>query len=1215
LFAELHARSAFSFLRGANQPEALVARAAELGHPAIALCDHLGFQGSPRAHAAAREHGIRALVGTTLESPEGIPLVSTLAATRSGYAQLCQHLTDQLGSASFQPASQPQPTGGPRGAAAHPQPQPTTSRQADHVIPVTHPSRGLVSGIRTQAIPTHRKNKPPSPLETWQPLDAGHVIALTGDRDAQLSRLLLQNRTSEAETFTRGLIDQFGRDHLYIQITRHHVRDDARTNRLLIELAHHLGLPLLATNSPLHATKADRLLCDAFTCLRHHTTLDQAGALLAPNGERHLKSPRQMRALFADLPEALTHIERVTERLEFTLEDLGYHFPDAHDPTGFPLTLGEQSTRLRRLTYAGAHRRYGKVSRKVKAQLEHEFHLIQKLGFPGYFLIVHEIMEFAKAHGIFCQGRGSAANSAVCYALGITNVDPVGGGLLFERFLSENRRSWPDIDIDFPSGDRRELVIQHVFEKYGPRGAAMTANVITYRPRSAFREMSKVLGFPPTIADRFSELSRGGTPVGSAGFQPASQPQPTTGPRSAAAPPQPKCSTQTLNPSPQLKQRAQIPRSKGQAMPPPSNSTPLPPPTSHSALGTPAPQASSPSTEHCQLTKLFIKAGIPANHPRLPSLLHLYQAVLTMPRHLGQHSGGMIICDRGLDQIVPLQPATMPGRTIVQWDKDDCEDLGIVKVDLLGLGMLAAIEDALHICAERNHLIDPATIPKDDPAVFDLLCRADTIGTFQVESRAQMATLPIMRPQTFYDLAIEVAIIRPGPIVGDLVHPYLNRRNGREPVDLIHPDLAPILERTLGVPLFQEQVLRMAMTLADFTGAEADELRRAMAFKRADEKMGKVARKLHHRMTERGIPTATQQKVIQSIGSFALYGFPESHAISFALIAYLSCWLKVHHPAEFYCGLINNQPMGFYSVNTLLEDAKRHQVRAKPISVVHSHERTTVLDDHLLRLGLHRLKGLKKDTARRIIEARTQHPFLSLPDFLQRVQPNDKERRLLAASGALNPLPEISHRRHALWQSELPQLEQEDLFSRHVDSHTTAHPEPSSPLPIMSDSERLATDLTLTGSSTGPHPMALWRASKSTGTPPAPLPPGASHRKSPLSTFHFPLGTPPQRATDLDAIPHGSPISIAGMVICRQRPSTAKGHCFISLEDETGIANLFVPRDTFHQYKLTITTEPFLLCHGRLQISEGNQPTVYITEIEPLPESDHTTPAPSHDFH
>lgn len=1092
MFAELHTRSAFSFLRGASLPEDLVARAAELGCPAIAITDHLGFQGSPRAHAAAKQHGIRALVGTTLETPDGTPTVVALAANRTGYTQLCQHLTGHL-----------------------------TRREA------------------TQASSWNLE------FGTWH-FHRGAVVALTGDRGHLLPQLLLQEKRQQAEAFARQLITTFGRENVFIQLTRHRLREDARLDRLLRELAAHLKLPLLASNSPLHATRADRLLCDAFTCLRHHTTLDQAGDLLAPNGERHLKSPRRMRELFADVPEVIHNTLRLADRLDFTLENLGYQFPDARDDAGHPLSLGEQSTRLRRLAYEGVFHRYGALRRKVKHQIEHELALIHRLGFPGYFLIVEEIMSFAKAHGIFCQGRGSAANSAVCYALGITNVDPVGGGLLFERFLSENRRSWPDIDIDFPSGDRRELVIQHVFEKYGPRGAAMTANVITYRPRSAFREMSKVLGFPPQIADRFSDL----------------------------------CSAPKVHDEPE------------------------PRPTASGPQG--GMDAYYPKSKVIDLEATVAASGIPKEHPRFPALLHLYHAVLAMPRHLGQHSGGMIICDRGLDSIVPLQPATMPGRTIVQWDKDDCEDLGIVKVDLLGLGMLAALETALKICETRGHPVDPALIPKDDPAVFDLLCRADTIGTFQVESRAQMATLPIMKPRTFYDLAIEVAIIRPGPIVGDLVHPYLNRRNGREPVDYIHPSLEPILERTLGVPMFQEQVLRMAMTLAGFDGSEADELRRAMAFKRADERMEAIARKLADRMTARGIATGTQQKVIHSIGSFALYGFPESHAISFALIAYLSCWMKVHRPAEFYCGLINHQPMGFYSVNTLLQDAKRHRVRARPISVVHSSDETTVLDDHHLRLGLHRLKGLSQRTIGRLVGERNARPFASLPDFLHRAKPTAKERRLLAASGALNDLPGIAHRRDALWQSELPQHE-DDLFGPLASAGTT-----SPVLSAMDDIERLSTDLALTDSTTGPHPMALWRAAFQAASASSP---DAKHRTSSLSTFHFPPGTPPKAASSLHDLKHGTPVRVAGMVICRQRPGTAKGHCFISLEDETGIANLFVPRDTFHAHRLVITTEPFLLAEGHVQISEGDQPTIYTTSLHPLPGIDTTQTAGSHDFH
>ncbi|BCX49912.1 error-prone DNA polymerase [Haloferula helveola] len=1121
MFVELNARSAFSFLHGASLPEAMVTRAAELGYPAIAITDHLGFQGSPRAHATAKEHGIRALVGTTLELPSSN--IIALAANRTGYAQLCQHLTKHLR---------------------------------------TSPERS--AGYETGTLSPRRH----APYSLTRHFSRGSVLILTGDRDAHLCRLLARNRKQEALGFAQHLIDRFGRQNVHIQITRHHLRDDARINRLLIDLARHLKLPLVASNAPLHATRADRLLCDAFTCLRHHTTLDQAGALLAPNGERHLKTPRQMRELFADLPEAVDNTLRLAERIEFTLENLGYRFPDARDASGQPLSIGEQSTRLRRLTYEGAFRRYGTLRRKVKRQLEHELALIHRLGFPGYFLIVHDIMDFAKAHSIFCQGRGSAANSAVCYALGITNVDPVGGGLLFERFLSENRRSWPDIDIDFPSGDRRELVIQHVFEKYGASGAAMTANVITYRPRSAFREISKVLGFPPQIADRFSDL----------------------------------CSSPKVHDE----------RDGNTEHRDTSDNT--------SAPVTGGVETYYPKSKVLDFQATVESAGIPATHPRFGALMHLYHSVLAMPRHLGQHSGGMIICDRGLDRIVPLQPATMPGRTIVQWDKDDCEDLGIVKVDLLGLGMLAALEDSLSICAERGHPVDPALIPKDDPAVFDMLCRADTIGTFQVESRAQMATLPIMRPKTFYDLAIEVAIIRPGPIVGDLVHPYLNRRNGREKIDCIHPDLEPILGRTLGVPLFQEQVLRMAMTLAGFDGSEADELRRAMAFKRSDERMEAIGCKLDHRMSARGIPTEARHKVIQSIGSFALYGFPESHAISFALIAYLSCWMKAHHPAEFYCGLINNQPMGFYSVNTLLQDAKRHRVRCRPVSVVHSNRETLVLDDRHLRLGLDRLKGLSRRAAERLVQERNHHAFISLPDFLHRVRPNPKERRLLAASGALNDLPSVAHRRDALWQSELPLFEEGDLFEQvpnlqktppsevrsspfrgHLSSRREAtHESQPSILPPMSDAERLATDLALTGATTGPHPMELWRKNLLQKT---------SAFDAERSTFDIPL-----TATELQHHPHGTPVSVAGMVICRQRPGTAKGHCFISLEDETGIANLFVPRDTFHRFRLLITTERFLLVEGRLQISEGDQPTVYTNGITPLPNIDASHAAASHDF-
>lgn len=1036
---ELHARSAFSFLEGASQPEEMVREAARLGYEGIAIVDRDGFYGTARAHQAAREAGIRALVGSQLELPDGA-WMAVLCATRNGYRSLSRHLTD----------------------------------------------RHLLGGKEL-------------PLG----LQEGDLIALTGDREGPLSRCLLRDDRPGAVRAAQQLMAVFGAGNVYVELNRHGLRDEGRLVRQLVELAAHLRLPVVASNAPLHATRGDRRLADALACLRQRLPLDQAGHLLAPNGERHLKRPAEMAATFADLPIALANTKRLAERLEFTLENLNYRFPDFPDGRGNPLSVVEQATCLRRLVYAGATRRYGVCNDRVKQQLEHELAMILKLGFPGYFLIVNELVEFARGRGILCQGRGSAANSAVCYALGITAVDPVGGGLLFERFLSENRKSWPDIDIDFPSGSRREEVIQHVFKKYGARNAAMTANVITYRPRSAFREMSKVLGFPPSVADRFSR-----TP---SRFHGGDEPD---------------------------------------------------------------------EEEEESDFEARIASVLPPSHPRLPALAHLYEAVLGLPRHLGQHSGGMIVCDHGLDAVVPLQPATMPGRTVVQWDKDDCEDMGIVKIDLLGLGMLAAMEQTLEICARSGQPVDLAAIPKDDPAVFDLLCRADTIGTFQVESRAQMATLPVMRPQTFYDLAIEVAIIRPGPIVGDLVHPYLNRRNGRERIDCIHPACEEILQRTLGVPIFQEQVLRMAMVMAGFSGAEADELRRAMACKRSDERMERVTEKLRSRMTERRVTARVQEKIVASIGSFALYGFPESHAISFALIAYASCWLKHHRPAEFYAGLINCQPMGFYSVNTLLQDARRHGIRVLPVCCLRSAAITEVVADGTLRLGLDRLKGLSAATVERVIAERVRLPFASLEDFLLRTRPTEKEKRLLARSGALNELPQTGHRRQALWQVELP------LFDDLLRAATVAD---DGLLPAMSLAERVAADYGTQGASIGPHPLRLWR--DASGTPEI------------------------LRAAELRNLPAGLPVTVAGMAICRQRPGTAKGHCFISLEDETGIANLFVPKATFQRLRLLICSTQFLLAKGRLQRSEGDQPVVYVTALETLPGTVPEIATSSRDFH
>lgn len=1055
LIMELLAKSSFSFLRGPSSPEEMFSRAAELGYGHLGLVDHMGFYGSARAHQAAKKAGLRAIVGSTLE---GVVLGECQPELR----ELPVIAKTRVGYQNLSRLLTDFHCGGVGGGARS----------------LGRDTTGLHAILTPESVVDFQKGE------------------------------LLQAAVS--------LKRKFGPGNVSLAIFRHRRRGEEKRNTLMLQLAEHLRLPVLASHSPLYATPRERLLADAFTCLREHKTLDDAGRLLEMNGERFLKSPRELQSLFQDLPQTLRHSHELAAGCEFSLENLGYRFPSYSDPeTGARMTDEEQNRFLRKLAYEGVERIFGGITERYRCQVEKELAMVAKLGFPGYFLIVWDIVRFARSRGILCQGRGSAANSILCYALGITNVDPIEGGLLFERFLSENRTSWPDIDIDFPSGERRESVIQYVYETYAPRGAAMTANVITYRPRSAFREMSKILGFPESVANRFTDLCIS-----------------------------PKVSDVTKD---HFSEEISMDRFY-------------------------------PKDQVLEFAATVEKSGIPKSHPRFEPLVKLYHGILGAPRHLGQHSGGMVFCDDGLDHIVPLQPATMVGRTVLQWDKDDCEELGIVKVDLLGLGMLAAMEDTLRVCEQRGKVIDLAQIPKDDPATYAILCEADTIGTFQVESRAQMATLPIMRPEKFYDLAIEVAIIRPGPIVGNLVHPYLNRRTGRERVDYIHPSFEPILNRTLGVPLFQEQVQRMAMEIADFTGTEADELRKAMSFKKSDDRMQLVANKLQTRMAAKGISREIQLRVIDSIGSFALYGFPESHAISFALIAYASCWLKVHHPAEFFCGLINNQPMGFYSVNTLLEDARHHGMRIRPVSVVHSMVDTTVVDDRTIRLGLHRVKGLRRETCERILAERSKGMFGPVPDFLRRVEPNRKERRLLAAIGSLNNLPEVGHRRDALWQAEA--LPADDLFANQKPDENR--------LAAMDAAERLAADFSIQSSSSGGHPMKLWRE--------------RNVEKHPI------------HSASILHLPHAFPVKIAGLVICRQRPGTAKGHCFISLEDEFGIANLFIPKKTFHQYRLVIVSENFLRVEGRLQITEDRKPTVFVTHIEALIGAQEIA-SYSHDFH
>jgi error-prone DNA polymerase len=1052
-YVELHSRSVFSFLRGASLPEQLAEVAAHLNMPAMALCDRDGVYGAPRFFKAAKEVGIRPIVGAELTMEDG-SILPVLVKNRTGYQNLCRLLT-----------------------RAH-----------------------------------LRSEKGKSKVD-WEELPefAEGLVALTGDEEGPIANQKSkikndQSLLTSAATVLENLLRIFGRDHLFVEIQRHHVRGENRINEQLVELATTFKLPLLATNGVLHATPAGRQVLDVFTCIRNHTHLDAAGKLLSQNSERFLKHEKQMRALFRDLPDAIENTSRLADRLQFSLENLGYEFPK------YPIAPGETMDGvLREKAFDGARKRYDNVPEKVRGQLENELALISKLGVAGYFLIVWDIVEFCREQNIMAQGRGSAANSSVCFCLGITNVDPLKFHTLFERFLSEGRKNcWPDIDIDLPSGDRRERVIQEVYKRYGKHGAAMTANVITYRGRSAAREIGKALNISTDVIDRFSNLFANGD------------------------------FPHTLDFNSQIEQ-----------------------------------------------------AGLPSLHPRARAFAALYLqfAKQHLPRHLGQHSGGMIVCQDQLSSVVPLENASMPGRVVAQWDKDDCEDLGIIKIDFLGLGMMSVIQDSIELTRQLGRPVDPANLPQDDPKTFEMIRAADTIGVFQIESRAQMATLPRMKPKNFYDLCIEVAIIRPGPIQGNLTNPYLKRRDevergaAPETMPCYHENLRPVLGRTLGVPLFQEQMLEMAMVMTDFTASEAEELRRALSYHRSQERMEKVEKKLRDALQQKGYEQKVIDEVANAVTSFALYGFPESHAISFAHLAYATAYLKAHRAPEFYASLLNNQPMGFYSSSTLIKDGKRHGVQFRPVSVEKSGWLCTIEKDDSVRLGFCVVRGLNQLRAEEMLRQRAAIAFSTMEDFKRRTSFQKEELRTLAEIGALNDLSK--HRREALWKVERT-LREDDLFefgTRNSKPGITASE--SSPLLPMTLPERLRADYTGMQLTTGPHPMALLR-----------------EKCNVLNVW---------RAGDLPKAKNGQIVCIAGNVICRQRPGTAKGFVFITLEDETGMSNAVVAPKLFEKLRLLITSESFLMITGKLQNVE-NVIHIQARKIERLPHEKLVGSA-SYDFH
>jgi len=937
------------------------------------------------------------------------------------------------------------------------------------------------------------------------------LICLTGGEEGPLADALKEGGMARGIECVQELCEIFGRENVYVELQRHYCREEEARNQAAVAIARKLSLPLLATNGVCHAQPHERELLDVFTCIRNHRNLATAGRLLTRNPERHLKTPAEMEHLFADLPEAIANTQTLSSRLQFTLKDLGYEFPKYPVPDG-----GTQMQFLRERAREGMISRYGSSNEKARLQIDRELALIEKLELPGYFLIVWDIVRFCQEKNILVQGRGSAANSAVCYALGITAVDAVGMGLLFERFLSEERGEWPDIDLDLPSGDQRERAIQYVYERYGKLGAAMTANVITYRGKSAAREIGKALSFDPETLARLASLV----------------------------------------------------------------------------------SAWEYKDSHDTLEHHFQDAGFDLKHPKIRKFFELCVQAQDLPRHLGQHSGGLVVCQGQLDSVVPLEQATMPNRVVVQWDKEDCADMGIVKVDLLGLGMMAVLEDSLKIIREDyGEDVKLAHLPQDDKKVYDTLCQADTVGMFQIESRAQMACLPRLKPKVFYDIVVQVAIIRPGPIVGKMVHPYLKRRQGREATECLHPSLEPVLERTLGVPLFQEQLLRMAMIASGFTGGEAEELRRAFGFKRSEKLMRDVEIKLRRGMDRNGITGKTQDTIVQSITSFALYGFPESHAASFALIAYASAYLKCHYLAAFTAAMLNNQPMGFYNPATLVKDAQRHGLRVRPIDVTRSDWLCTLEkngEDLLMRVGLRYVKGLREETGREIVRQRNLEMFHSLDDLKLRVPGLQKsELTALAEIGALNCVGGKSgfHRRDALWQVErvarrpgplLESCEEKSEALEDISNANAGH----SPLLQMTAEDRLVADFRSTGMTVGPHPLAYHRRQlKQEGI---------------LS------------AADLHNVRDGVEVRVAGSVIARQRPGTAKGFVFLSLEDETGISNAIITPQIFRQDHLVIVNQQFLLIEGRLQ-NQDNVISVKAERIRPLFLTRAETT--SHDFH
>ena len=1011
-YVELHCHSGFSLLDGASNPEALMARAAAVGMRAVALTDHDDLGGAVRWSEAGKEHGIEAIVG--LE-------VTVRAAAGSDASHLTLLATSAEG-----------------------------YRNLSHLVTL---ARGAERG---------------APAAPWDEVErhAAGLFCLTGCPFGDVPRRLAQEDEAGARQRLGRLAEVF-QGRVAVECWDHALASERAVVPKLVALAGSLDLPWLVTNDVHYAAPKGRLVHDVLTCLRHQTTLDEAGTLLRPNGEWYLKRPERMAHRWRHYPEALAATRAVAERCAFRMTALTPTLPAFPTPPG--VTADDH---LAALVAAGARERYGgRLTERHRAQLRHELDVIRRLGLAGYFLIVWDIVREANRLGVLAQGRGSAANSAVCYCLGITAIDPIGMELLFERFLSEDRREAPDIDIDFAHNDREE-VIQYVYRRYGRDHAAMVCEAITYRGRAAVRDAARVLGFSVQQAEKLAdEADRDGA------------------------------------------------RETGEKL-------------------------------------LAGGAGVadldPADH-RVRMLAEVVRGLHQLPRHRSIHVGGFVLTAEPLAEVVPVEPAAMPERTVIQWDKDDLDPVRLIKIDLLGLGMLTMLQKAIQLVRlHRGVTVDLAKLPMTDSAVYDMLCRADTIGVFQVESRAQMNTLPRLAPRTFYDLVVEVALIRPGPIQGEMVHPYLRRRAGLEPVTYPHPSLEPILERTLGVPLFQEQGMQVAIAAAGFTPGEADELRRAMGHKRSHERMARICGKLVDGMAKNGIAPDVARRIFNQISAFADYGFPESHAASFALLVYASAYFKLYYPAEFACALLNAQPMGFYSPGTIVEDAKRHDVEVRGVDVMRSAWDGTI-EDGALRIGFRQVAGLGSKARERLEPLLGNGRPDSLEGWVRESGLTVAQLRALAEAGAFDAL--WPNRRSALWEI----LKQARGPAGPL-APVAADRRPA-PVPRFTPVELTEADYRVTGLSPAGHPMRHLRAAVAA------------------------LGAIP--AAELARRRDGDWVTVAGLVICRQRPGTAKGFCFVTLEDETGLANVVITPKLFEENRRLVRRSPLLVVSGPLQEEQG----------------------------